>query len=87
MKVVSIKVNSCIVQMFISFLVHELAFGYHTHHNSINLVPRSHSVTGNVRSGKVRQYSLFHWLLKKRLRQCNLRSDLLISWGTLVKVK
>ena len=29
------------------------------------LVPRSHSVTGNVRSGKVRQYSIFHWLLKK----------------------
>ena len=52
-----------------------------------NLVPRSHSVTGNVRSGKVRQYTLFHWLLKKRLRQCNLRSDLLISWGTSVKVK
>ena len=52
-----------------------------------NLVPRSHSVTGNVRSGKVRQYTLFHWLLKKRLRQCNLRSDLLISWSTSVKVK
>ena len=47
-----------------------------------NLVPRSHSVNGNVRSGKVRQYTLFHWLLKKRLRQCNLRSDLLISWDT-----
>ena len=31
----------------------------------INLVPRSHSVTGNVRSGKVRQYTIFHWLLKK----------------------
>ena len=30
-----------------------------------NLVPRSHSVTGNVRSGKVRQYIIFHWLLKK----------------------
>ena len=30
-----------------------------------NLVPRSHSVTGNVRSGKVRQYTIFHWLLKK----------------------
>ena len=30
-----------------------------------NLVPRSHSVTGNVRSGKVRQYTVFHWLLKK----------------------
>ena len=29
-----------------------------------NLVPRSHSVTGNVRSGKVRQYTIFHWLLK-----------------------
>ena len=29
------------------------------------LVPRSHSVTGNVRSGKVRQYTIFHWLLKK----------------------
>ena len=30
-----------------------------------NLVPRSHSVTGNVRSGKVRQYTIFHWPLKK----------------------
>ena len=30
-----------------------------------NLVPRSHSVTGNVRSGKVREYTIFHWLLKK----------------------
>ena len=30
-----------------------------------NLVPRSHSVTGNVRSGKVRQYTIFHRLLKK----------------------
>ena len=30
-----------------------------------DLVPRSHSVTGNVRSGKVRQYTVFHWLLKK----------------------
>ena len=30
-----------------------------------NLVPRSHSVTGNVRSGKVRQYTIFHWLLNK----------------------
>ena len=30
-----------------------------------NLLPRSHSVTGNVRSGKVRQYTIFHWLLKK----------------------
>ena len=29
------------------------------------LVPRSHSVTGNVRSGKVRQYTIFHWPLKK----------------------
>ena len=32
---------------------------------SANLVPRSHSVTGNVRSGQVRQYTIFHWLLKK----------------------
>ena len=31
----------------------------------VNLVPRSHSVTGNVRSVKVRQYTIFHWLLKK----------------------
>ena len=30
-----------------------------------NLVPRSHSVTGNVRSGKVRQYTIFHWPVKK----------------------
>ena len=30
-----------------------------------NLVPRSHSVTGNVRSGKVQQYTIFYWLLKK----------------------
>ena len=30
-----------------------------------NLVPRSHSVTGNVRSGKVRQYTISYWLLKK----------------------
>ena len=30
-----------------------------------NLVARSHSVTGNVRSGKVRQYTIFHWPLKK----------------------
>ena len=35
---------------------------------SINLVPRSHSVTGNVRSGKVRQYTIFHWLLMKGCR-------------------
>ena len=49
---------------------------------TINLVPRSHSVTGNVRSGKVRQYTIFRWPLKKRLRQCNLRSDWLISRGT-----
>ena len=63
--------------------------GVRTERNEVgaNLVPRSHSVTGNVRSGKVRQYTHFHWLLKKRLRQCNLRSDLLISWGTSVKVK
>ena len=33
--------------------------------NCINLVPRSHSVTGDVRSGKVRQYTIFHWPLKK----------------------
>ena len=33
-----------------------------------NLVPRSHSVTGNVRSGKVRQYTIFHWPLKKGCR-------------------
>ena len=33
--------------------------------HTTNLVPRSHSVTGNVRSGKVRQYTIFHWLLKK----------------------
>ena len=32
---------------------------------AVNLVPRSHSVTGNVRSGKVRQYTIFHWPLKK----------------------
>ena len=31
----------------------------------LNLVPRSHSVTGNVRSGKVRRYTIFHWLLKQ----------------------
>ena len=31
----------------------------------VNLVPRSHSVTGNVRSGKVRQYTIFHCPLKK----------------------
>ena len=30
-----------------------------------NLVPRSHSVTGNVRSAKVRQCTIFHWPLKK----------------------
>ena len=47
-----------------------------------NLVPRSYSVTGNVRSGKIRQYTIFHWPLKKRLRQCNVRSDWLISRGT-----
>ena len=33
--------------------------------DSVYLVHRSHSVTGNVRSGKVRQYTIFHWLLKK----------------------
>ena len=32
---------------------------------NLNLVPSSHSVTGNVRSGKVRQYTIFHWPLKK----------------------
>ena len=47
-----------------------------------NLVPRSHSVTGNVRSGKVRQYTIFHWTLKKGSGQCNIRSDWLISRGT-----
>ena len=31
----------------------------------INLAPRSYSVTGNVRSGKVRPYTIFHWPLKK----------------------
>ena len=36
-----------------------------THLLAPNLVPRSHSVTGNVRSGKVRQYTIFHWPLKK----------------------
>ena len=40
-----------------------------------NLVPRSHSVTGNVRSGKVRQYTIFHWPLKKGSGQYNIRSD------------
>ena len=30
-----------------------------------NLAPRSHSVTGNVRSCNVRQYTIFQWLLKK----------------------
>ena len=30
-----------------------------------NLVPRSHSVTGNVRAGKVREYTIFHRPLKK----------------------
>ena len=35
------------------------------HNITTNLVPRSHSVTGNVRSGKVRQYAIFHWPLKK----------------------
>ena len=34
-------------------------------HLKRNLVPRPHSVTGNVRSGKVRQYTIFHWLPKK----------------------
>ena len=33
-------------------------------YTSANLVPRSHSVTGNVRSGKVRQYTILHWPLK-----------------------
>ena len=33
--------------------------------SACNLVPKSHSVTGNVRSGKVRQYTIFHWLLKR----------------------
>ena len=33
--------------------------------NGANLVPRSHSITWNVRSGKVRQYTIFHWPLKK----------------------
>ena len=39
----------------------------HRKHDTVptNLVPRSHSVTGNVRSGKVRQYTIFHWPLKK----------------------
>ena len=32
---------------------------------SDNLVPKSHSVTSNVRCGKVREYTIFHWLLKK----------------------
>ena len=31
----------------------------------VNLEPMSHSVTGNVRSGKVRQFTIFHWPLKK----------------------
>ena len=38
-------------------------------HDSVKIVATptliSHSVTGNVRSGKVRQYTIFHWLLKK----------------------
>ena len=49
-----------------------------------NLAPRSHSVNGNVRSGKVRQYTIFHWLLKKGCGNANLRSDWLISRGGLV---
>ena len=40
-----------------------------------NLVPKSHSVTGNVRSGN-------HFSLGTKKRQCNLRSDWLISRGT-----
>ena len=38
-----------------------------------NLVPRCYSVTGNVRSGKVRQYTIFHWPLKKENHFKNLR--------------
>ena len=37
----------------------------------VNLVPRSHSVTGNVRSGKVRQYTIFYWLLKRKVVTIN----------------
>ena len=39
--------------------------------NKSNLVPRSHSVTGNVRSGKVRQYTIFHWPLEKGCGNAN----------------
>ena len=50
-----------------------------------NLVSRSHSVTENVRSGKVRQYTIFHWLLKKfAATQSTLR--LAYFAGHLVKV-
>ena len=50
-----------------------------------NLVPRSHSVTGNVKSGKVRQYTIFHWLLKK---VAAMQSTLRLAYfaGHLVKV-
>ena len=51
----------------------------------INLVPRPHSVTGNVRSGKVRRYTIFHWLLKKVVA---MQSTLRLAYfaGHLVKV-
>ena len=41
------------------------AYGFNGKIRTHNLVPRSHSLTGNVRSGKVRQYTIFHWPLKK----------------------
>ena len=50
-----------------------------------NLVPRCHFVTGNVTSGKVRQYTIFHWLLKK---VAAMQSTLRLAYfaGHLVKV-
>ena len=43
--------------------------GYKGH--APNLVPRSRSVTGNVRSGNVQQYTTFHWLLKRKVATIN----------------
>ena len=51
-----------------------------------NLVPRSHSVNGNVRSGKVRHYTLFHWLLKKGCGNA-IYALICLFRGTLASVK
>ena len=55
----------CPFLVYLPYSMHAFSSLFSLGYLTINLVPRSHSVTGNERSGKVRQYTIFHWLLKK----------------------